>query len=140
ALRDAGFKVDLQAMDWQTLVGRRASQEPPANGGWNMFFTNFVSVDLLNPIVNNMVNGMGREGGWFGWPEVPRAEELRNAYALSTSLDEQKKIAEELQILAYDEVMYVPLGQFVSPSVWSSKLEGVNAAPAPLFWNVSKSE
>ena len=25
-LRDAGFNVDLQAMDWQTLVGRRASQ------------------------------------------------------------------------------------------------------------------
>ena len=27
ALRDAGFKVDLQSMDWQTLVGRRAKPE-----------------------------------------------------------------------------------------------------------------
>ena len=25
-LRQAGFKVDLQAMDWQTLVGRRAKK------------------------------------------------------------------------------------------------------------------
>ena len=27
-LRQAGFKVDLQAMDWQTLVGRRAKKDP----------------------------------------------------------------------------------------------------------------
>ncbi|HEY5130038.1 MAG TPA: ABC transporter substrate-binding protein, partial [Bradyrhizobium sp.] len=28
-LRDAGFKVDVQATDWQTVVSRRASQKPP---------------------------------------------------------------------------------------------------------------
>src|SRR6201990_1152810 len=41
ALRDAGFKVDLQATDWQTVVSRRASQKPTSEGGWNMFFTNW---------------------------------------------------------------------------------------------------
>src|ERR1700726_545238 len=39
-LREAGFKVDVQATDWQTVVTRRASQKPPKEGGWNMFFTN----------------------------------------------------------------------------------------------------
>src|SRR5580700_5705749 len=34
-LRDAGFKVDVQATDWQTVVTRRASQKPPKEGGWN---------------------------------------------------------------------------------------------------------
>jgi peptide/nickel transport system substrate-binding protein len=29
-LRQAGFKVDLQAMDWQTLVGRRAKKDAPS--------------------------------------------------------------------------------------------------------------
>ena len=48
-LRDAGFKVDLQATDWQTVVTRRASQKPPKEGGWNMFFTNWVGADVLNP-------------------------------------------------------------------------------------------
>ena len=42
-LREAGFKVDLQATDWQTVVSRRASQKPPKEGGWNMFFTNWVA-------------------------------------------------------------------------------------------------
>ena len=48
-LRDAGFKVDLQATDWQTVVTRRASQKPPKEGGWNMFFTNWVGADVVNP-------------------------------------------------------------------------------------------
>src|SRR4030081_1786636 len=39
-LRDAGFKVDLQATDWQTVVTRRASQKPPQGGRWDMVFTN----------------------------------------------------------------------------------------------------
>ncbi len=140
ALRDAGFTVDLQAMDWQTLVGRRASQAPVADGGWNMFCTNWVGADTFNPLVNNMVNGKGPEGGWFGWPTVPKAEELRDAYARAGSLDEQKKIAEEIQKLAYDEVMYVPLGQYFAPTAWSTKLEGVLDGPAPFFWNISKTE
>ena len=46
-LRDAGFKVDLQATDWQTVVARRASQKPPKEGGWNMFFTNWVGADVV---------------------------------------------------------------------------------------------
>ena len=32
-LREAGFKVDVQATDWQTVVTRRASQKPPKEGG-----------------------------------------------------------------------------------------------------------
>jgi peptide/nickel transport system substrate-binding protein len=140
ALRDAGFTVDLQAMDWQTLVSRRASQGPVADGGWNMFATNWVGADTLNPVVNNMVNGKGPDGGWFGWPTVPRAEELRDAYARTADPAEQKKIATELQQLAYDEVMYVPLGQYFAPTAWSTRIEGVLDGPAPFFWNISKTE
>src|SRR3954466_3478098 len=51
-LRRAGFNVDLQATDWQTVVSRRASQKPPKEGGWNMFFTNFIIADVANPIAN----------------------------------------------------------------------------------------
>ena len=58
-LREAGFKVDLQAMDWQTLVSRRASQKPPKEGGWNMLFTNFIIADVVDPVVNELINGRG---------------------------------------------------------------------------------
>ncbi len=138
AMRDAGFVVDLQAMDWQTLVGRRASQAAPADGGWNMFITNWVGADVFNPLVNNMVNGKGPEGGWFGWPDVPKLEELRMAYATSPTLEEQKMLAEEIQKLAYDEGVYAPIGQYFIPSAWSAQLDGVLDGPVPFFWNISK--
>jgi peptide/nickel transport system substrate-binding protein len=138
AMRDAGFVVDLQAMDWQTLVGKRASQASIADGGWHMFMTNWVGADVFNPLVNNMVNGKGPQGGWFGWPDVPKLEELRIAYATAPSLDKQKELAAEIQKIAYEEGVYAPIGQYFVPTAWSSRLEGVLDAPAPLFWNISK--
>jgi peptide/nickel transport system substrate-binding protein len=68
-LREAGFKVDVQAADWQTVVSRRASQKPPKEGGWNMFFTNLTAADVVNPVGLLQINGRGKNGGWFGWPE-----------------------------------------------------------------------
>ncbi len=38
-LKRIGFNVDYQALDWGTVVQRRASREPPGKGGWNVFFT-----------------------------------------------------------------------------------------------------
>ena len=41
-LEKAGFKVDMQSMDWQTLVARRAKKDPPNAGGWHAFLTSWV--------------------------------------------------------------------------------------------------
>ena len=140
-LRDAGFKVDVQATDWQTVVTRRASQKSPKEGGWNMFFTNWVGADVVNPIVNVSINGKGKNGGWFGWPDDPKMEALRDAFARAASPEDQKKLAAEIQKENYDEVIYVPLGQYLIPSAWRTSLEGVLDGPAtPIFWNIEKSE
>ncbi|MET0219740.1 MAG: ABC transporter substrate-binding protein, partial [Tardiphaga sp.] len=124
-LRDAGFKVEVQATDWQTVVTRRASQKPIKEGGWNMFFTNWVGADVVNPIGNVSVGGRGKNGGWFGWAEDAKVEELRDKFARATSLDDQKKIAAEIQKVNYDDVVYIPLGQYFAPSVWRKSLTGV---------------
>jgi peptide/nickel transport system substrate-binding protein len=138
ALRDAGFTVDLVAMDWQTLVGRRASKNPPNEGGWNMFFTNWVGADVFNPLVSLPVNGRGVNGGWFGWPEDAEIERLRDAFARATTDADKKAVAEKLQARAMELVMYVPLGEYVVPSAWSNKLSGVLDGPVPYFWNIAK--
>jgi peptide/nickel transport system substrate-binding protein len=140
-LREAGFKVDVQATDWQTVVGRRASQKPPKEGGWNMFFTNWVSADAVNPIVNVSISGRGKNGGWFGWPEDSKIEAMRDAFARSSSPEEQKKIATDIQKEVYDQVIYIPLGQYRIVSAWRKSLSGVLDGPAtPIFWNIDKSE
>lgn len=140
-LREAGFKVDLQATDWQTVVTRRASQKPVKEGGWNMFFTNWVGADVMNPIANASIGGKGTKGGWFGWAEDAKIEQLKDAFARSSSPDEQKKIAAEIQKQAFEQVIYVPLGQYLAPSAWRKSLSGVLDGPAtPVFWNIDKKE
>src|SRR5580698_10427321 len=140
-LREAGFKVDVQATDWQTVVSRRASQKPPKEGGWNMFFTNFVGADVVNPVVNMSISGKGKNGGWFGWPDDPKMEAMRDAFARASSPEEQKKLADQIQKENYDQAIYIPLGQFLTPSAWRTSLTGVLDGPAtPIFWNIEKSE
>jgi peptide/nickel transport system substrate-binding protein len=140
-LREAGFKVDLQATDWQSVVSRRASQKPPKEGGWNLFFTNFNSSDASNPVASTTINGRGKNGGWFGWSEDAKIEQLKDAFARSSSPEEQKKIAADIQQEAYDQVIVIPLGQFLLPSAWRKSLTGVLGGPAtPVFWNIDKAE
>jgi peptide/nickel transport system substrate-binding protein len=140
-LREAGFKVDLQATDWQTVVSRRASRKPPKEGGWNMLFTNFIIADVVNPVVNILVNAKGKNGAWFGWPEDARMETMRDAFVRSSSREEQKKIAAEIQSEVYNQVIYVPLGQWRGVGAWRKSLSGVLDGPAtPVFWNIDKSD
>jgi peptide/nickel transport system substrate-binding protein len=137
-LRQAGFNVDLQAMDWQTAVSRRASQKPPAEGGWNLFFTLWGGADIVNPLVNQALIGRGKDGAWFGWPSDPKLEQYRDAYAHAATAEERKAIATELQAYAYEQVIYIPLGQFALQSAWRKDLTGVVDSPVPMFWNMEK--
>lgn len=139
-LREAGFTVDMQPMDWQTLVTRRASQAPPSEGGWNLFFTTWVVPEVWSPLNNPMLNGGGPEGAWFGWPDDPELDEMRRAFAEAESEEERQAIAADIQAHAYDVVNYVPLGQFRTASAWRSTLDGVIRAPVPVFWNMQKAE
>jgi peptide/nickel transport system substrate-binding protein len=140
-LRTAGFNVDLQATDWQTVVSRRASKKSPKEGGWNLFFTNFIIADVVDPVVNILINGRGKNGAWFGWPEDATMEAMRDAFVRSSSREEQRKIAADIQTRVYDQVIYVPLGQWRGVSAWRKSLSGVLGGPAtPVFWNIDKSE
>jgi peptide/nickel transport system substrate-binding protein len=68
-------------------------------------------------------------------------EALRDKFARATSPEERKKLAEEVQKENYDQVIYIPLGQYLAPSAWRKSLSGVLDGPAtPIFWNIDKSE
>lgn len=138
ALKRAGFNVDLQSMDWQTVVGRYASKEPPNKGGWNALFTLLGVPDMENPLVNNSLSGKGINGAPSGWPDDAKVEEMRAAYARTSDPAEQKRIATDIQRRAYEQVMYVPLGQFFRLTAWNDSIKGVIQAPVTLFWNIER--
>ena len=138
ALRGIGMTVEVQSMDWQTLVGRRAKQTPIAEGGWNMFHTTWAAADMLNPVANLGVNGRGKAGGWFGWAEDAEIEKLRDDFARETDAAKQKQIAENVQKRAYEIVTYIPTGQYTMPYAYRDSISGVLGGPVPVFWNVDK--
>lgn len=140
ALRKAGFKVDLQPMDWQTLVSRRANPNPPSQGGWNLFFTYWNAETIWNPVVNPMLVGGGRKGAWFGWPTDPQMNQLKVDFATATDAAKQKQIAVEIQKHAMDQVSYIPLGQFYDVAAWSNHISHLMTGPSTVFWNVEKSD
>ena len=138
ALERVGFKVDLQAMDWQSVVARRSRKEAPDKGGWNIFYTTTVAIDADNPASNSFTNA-GCEKGWFGWPCDAEMEKLRAAYARETDPAKQKEIALAVSDRAIGQAHYITLGQYRSYSAYrKDRLDGWIEAPAAVFWNISK--
>jgi peptide/nickel transport system substrate-binding protein len=132
-----GFKVDMQSMDWQTLVARRAKKDPPSAGGWNAFLTSWVSADIYNPVMAGFFNA-GCDKAMFGWPCDAEMERLRDQYARETDVAEQKAIAEAVQRHNAQATTHIHLGQWYSVGAARKNVTGFPTAPAPVFWNVSK--
>ncbi len=135
-LTRVGFRVDLQAMDWSTLVARRAKKEPVREGGWNLFHTWAISADTMTPAVNSAIAGTC-ERAWFGWYCSETMERLRSEWARTTDPARRRQLAEEIQKVAFEEVPYVPWGQWVLPSAHRKQVHGVLQFGAQLLWNIS---
>jgi peptide/nickel transport system substrate-binding protein len=131
-----GLNVDAQYMDWGTMVQRLARQDAAEQGGWNAFHSNWSGMDQMDPAVNTSLRANGRRGR-VGWPDSPRLEELRDAWLAAGSVEEQKRLAREIQLQAFEDVPYIPLGQFYSPMAYRKNVTGVLEG-YPLFWNVRK--
>ena len=136
-LEKAGFKVDLQAMDWQTLVSRRAKRDPLASGGWSAYLTSWGSVDVLDPVSTNFLNA-SCEKATFGWPCDAELERLRDAFAKETDPAKQKAIAEAVSVRATEYPTHVHLGQYLQPSAFRKNIVGVLVASNVAFWNIEK--
>jgi len=136
-MEKAGLKVDLQAMDWQTLVARRAKKDPPNAGGWSAYLTSWGGVDVLDPVATNFLNA-SCEKATFGWPYDSELERLRDAFAKETDPAKQKSIAEAVSVRASEYPTHVVLGQYLQPSAFRKNIAGVLVASNVAFWNIEK--
>ena len=136
-LRQAGFKVDLQSMDWNTLVGRRAKKDLPSAGGWNIFATAWVSPDIWNPLTNAAIGAAG-EKSWFGWPTDAEIEKLRDQFAREVDATKRKAMAEAIQTRAYEIGTHAPVGEFFNPAAVKKGITGMVFGPGNFYWNIKK--
>jgi len=137
-LVDLGFQVDMQAMDFQTFATRRLNTKPVSEGGWNIAHTTNTVPDQGNPLSNPFLVAVGPPASAWGWPSDPKTEELRLKFATASDAAYRKAVAAEIQARAYEQVLYLPLAQFTTPSAWRNNLVGVLKSPAMLLYNIDK--
>ena len=114
-MRQIGFNVDVQPMEWTTLLQRRFKTDAPAQGGWNIWHTYSPGLDLANPVTSYVMDAPCAPTGWPGWACSPELEKLREQFALAPTTEARQKIGEDIQREAIKLVPVVLLGQFYSP-------------------------
>jgi peptide/nickel transport system substrate-binding protein len=136
-LRRAGFQVEDATSDWGTLLQRRANRNPSAQGGWDALIVLLSGMELMTPAGHLLLRGNGADA-WFGWPTAPKLEALRDEWFDAPDLDSQKRIAREIQTQSFQDVPYIPLGQYFTDSAYQRGLTDIRRG-MPLPLNVRRS-
>ena len=136
-LRQLGMTVDLQEMDWGSVLQRRLSRAPVGQGGWSIYHTNWPSVSIANPAMNATIRGQG-EKGWTGWYASPEMERLTGEWLDAATPEASQKLMDQIQQLAFTDVPSLPLGQYFSRMAYRKSVSGVLQGSAAFFWNVQK--
>ncbi|WP_134681123.1 ABC transporter substrate-binding protein [Paracoccus ravus] len=127
-LEAAGFKVDMQVVDWATLTTRRAD---PAQ--WDIFIThsNFPG----DPSTINTVTD-----SYPGWYVSDQKAQAVSVYLASTTDAEKLTAWEGLQGVIYDDAPLFKVGNFNGLSGLAKGVEGYVPTYWPHFWNVTPKE
>jgi peptide/nickel transport system substrate-binding protein len=136
-LKSIGFTVEMRSYDWATVVSRRNAKEPADKGGWNVTHSYSFGLDAASPATNIQLRSNG-PGALYGWPDFPDIEFLRDAWFKADGLAAQKAIAAQIQQAAFNDLPYIPTGQFFTPMAYRRSLSGIIPGPIPFFWNVEK--
>jgi peptide/nickel transport system substrate-binding protein len=134
-----GLKVDMVAMDWQTLVARRNKKDKPGEGGWNAFITAWNSVDNANPVSTPFLNA-ACDKALFGWPCDQKIQELRDGYSKEPDVAKQMEIVKKIQMRVAEYPTHIHLGQWYAPTAMRKDISGAPASPVVVFWGFKKGE
>ena len=138
-LEKAGFKVDVQPMDWQSMVTRLISKKgPPSEGGWNAYGTSWSQIDILDPLMTPNLAATC-EKARSGWPCDAELEKLRDNFVRAETPAEKKAAADAVQAYAMKVVTHVPLGEWYSVFATRDNVVFPQVLPQVMvFWNVTK--
>lgn len=122
-LEAVGMKVDLQLVDWATLIQRRAKPEL-----WDIFVTGHDTPN--HPVLMPFMNPT-----WPGWWDTPEKNKLYND--LFAEVDDKKAnaIVEDMERLVMKEVPYVKIGEYFGLRAARKELKGYINPVHFFFWN-----
>jgi peptide/nickel transport system substrate-binding protein len=131
-----GFNVDLQALEWGTVVQRRASRETVDKGGWSIFYTYLGGFGNVSPAPNIAIRGNG-DATWFGWPTNQKMETLYDSWFEAPDPAAQKKICEAMQAVFWQDPPYAPMGMYLQPTAFNKRITDVPDG-WPQFYGLKK--
>ena len=122
-LEAVGMKVDLQLVDWATLIQRRAKPEL-----WDVFVTGHDTPN--HPVLMPFMNPT-----WPGWWDTPEKNKLYND--LFAEVDDKKAnaLVEDIERLVMKEVPYVKIGEYFGLRGARKELKGYVNPVHFFFWN-----
>jgi peptide/nickel transport system substrate-binding protein len=123
-LRRIGMNVDEISTDWGTVVQRSVSRQPLDKGGWSMFASFTGGIDAATPANNNLLRGNG-DGAYNGWPVAPKLEALRDQWLSTADGGQQLALARQIQLQAWQDVPFLPLGSYDQPTAYRANLTGM---------------
>jgi peptide/nickel transport system substrate-binding protein len=123
-LKRAGFKVDLNVVDWATLVQRRNDAKL-----WDIYITH--SGQFPEPMLSPPQLGDGAPGWWSS----PAKQAALTAFNQQSDPAKRGALWGKVQQVVYDEVPYINVGKFAGLSARSPALDGYVPATWPFFWN-----
>jgi peptide/nickel transport system substrate-binding protein len=124
-LEEAGFKIDLQVVDWATLVQRRNKPE-----AFEVFSTGIT----FNP---EPAYNTGMACGWPGWWCQEDKERWLDALAREGDPRKRKAMLEKVQAIFYEDVGRIKFGDYFSLEVVRKDVQGFRHTNELNLWNVS---
>jgi peptide/nickel transport system substrate-binding protein len=131
AMKEAGFNVQMQQMDWGTVLARRVRKD-----GWSMFPVFSNGADMMSPLTHFYVSGTC--GDFPGWSCDERIPKLLADFTRADGMEAQRRVAADIQKLAYELTPAVMWGQFSRPAGYRNTLKNFIESSYPMFWQVEK--
>ncbi|MGI4792672.1 MAG: ABC transporter substrate-binding protein [Janthinobacterium lividum] len=131
-MKQIGFTVDEQVMDWGTVLARRAKKD-----GWSLFPVYANGIDMASPLTNFYISNNCAD--YPGWSCDATMTKLLEEFAAASDEAEHKRIAAEIQVVAYRTTPCVMWGQFSRPAGYRKRLADLIQSSFPIFWNVRMS-
>jgi peptide/nickel transport system substrate-binding protein len=123
-MEEVGFKVDLQVLDWATVVQRRSKPEL-----WDLFTTGITFTP--DPALTSNL-----QCNWPGWWCNEEKERLLAELIREVDAKKRRTLIERIQAVFYEDVGRIKMGDFFT--LYATRdLKGFRGDPFMHFWNVS---
>lgn len=123
-LKKVGFNVDLQVLDWPTLLKRREEED-----SYELFVTTWAH-SLFEPSSLTWLSP-----SYAGWYRSKRMQSLLDSWAKATKEDQKDLLLAKITKVFYEEVPAIKIANSVNLAGRSAKLLDYEAWIHPRFWN-----